>query len=274
MWLRVRMGDKMLVVIRGAGDLASGIAVRLHHAGFCIVMLDIAHPTTVRRTVAFSEAIRLESMTVEDVCARLVGTPAEARACVEQGSIAVLVDPIAACVSQLQPHVLVDAIIAKRNLGTRITDAPLVIGVGPGFTAGVDCHAVVETKRGHHLGRVFWEGSAAPNTGVPGVIAGHSADRVLRAPAAGVFEPVLSIGDEVHAGDVAAMVDGVPMRCTIDGVLRGLLAPGVEVTSGMKAGDIDPRDVRDHCWTVSDKARSIGGGVLEAILASATRSTL
>ena len=274
MWLRVRMGDKMLVVIRGAGDLASGIAVRLHHAGFSIVMLDIAHPTTVRRTVAFSEAIRLESMTVEDVRAQLVGTPAEARACVEQGSIAVLVDPTAACISRLQPHVLVDAIIAKRNLGTRITDAPLVIGVGPGFTAGVDCHAVVETKRGHHLGRVLWEGSAAPNTGVPGVIAGHSADRVLRAPAAGVFEPVLSIGDEVHAGDVAAMVDGVPMRCTIDGVLRGLLAPGVEVTPGMKAGDIDPRDVRDHCWTVSDKARAIGGGVLEAILASATRSTL
>ena len=259
----------MLVVIRGAGDLASGVAVRLRHAGFDIVMLDIAEPTTVRRTVAFSEAIRLGSMTVEDVQARLVSSPAEARTCVKQGSIAVLVDPTAACVPRLQPQVLVDAIIAKRNLGTCITDAPLVIGVGPGFTAGRDCHAVVETKRGHDLGRVLWKGSAAPNTGVPGDIAGHGADRVLRAPAAGAFEPVLSIGDAVHAGDVAATVAGVPLRCTIDGILRGLLAPGVEVAPGMKAGDIDPRDVRDHCWTVSDKARAIGGGVLEAILAAA-----
>lgn len=257
----------MLVVIRGAGDLATGVAVRLFRAGCSVVACDIEKPTTVRRTVAFSEAIRLGSTTVEGVEARRVSTVGEVAAELVARRVPVLVDPEAVCAQMLRPDVLVDAIIAKRNTGTRITDAPVVIALGPGFTAGVDCHAVIETKRGHDLGRVIWEGSAAPNTGVPGVIAGHGADRVLRAPADGVFEPVLAIGDEVHAGDVAAMVAGVALRCTIDGVLRGLLAPGVEVTSGMKAGDIDPRGVREHCFTVSDKARAVAGGVLEALLA-------
>lgn len=257
----------MLVVIRGAGDLATGIAVRLVRAGCHVVMCDIAQPTTVRRTVAFSEAIRLGEATVEDVRARLVEDADEARAAVAAGEVAVLVDPAARCVEALRPAVLVDAIIAKRNLGTRITDAPAVIGVGPGFTAGIDCHAVVETKRGHHLGEVIWKGSAIPNTGVPGIIAGHGADRVLRAPASGTFEPVRSIGDVVQAGEVVATVDGVTLPATIDGVLRGLLAPGIPVTPGMKAGDIDPRGEVEHCFSVSDKARAVGGGVLEALLA-------
>ncbi|OUP08706.1 selenium-dependent molybdenum cofactor biosynthesis protein YqeB [Collinsella sp. An2] len=257
----------MLVVVRGAGDLATGIAVRLHAAGCRVVMCDIARPTTVRRTVAFSEAIRLGTMEVEGVRARFAADVDKARAILAKGEIAVLVDPDAACVSKLSPDALVDAILAKRNLGTHITDAPAVVGVGPGFTAGLDCHAVVETKRGHYLGRVIWEGSAIPNTGVPGIIAGHGADRVLRAPAEGRFEPVREIGDVVHAGDVAATVAGIPMTCTIDGVLRGLLAPGVSVTPGMKAGDIDPRGVVEHCFSVSDKARAVGGGVLEAVLA-------
>ena len=257
----------MLVVIRGAGDLATGIAVRLHAAGCRIVMCDIAQPTTVRRTVAFSEAIRLGEAVVEGVAARLARDASEARSLAESGVVAVLVDPSAQCIGELAPDVVVDAILAKKNLGTTRALAPAVIGVGPGFCAGDDCHAVVETKRGHYLGRVIWKGSAIPNTGVPGVIAGHGADRVLRAPAAGPFEPVRSIGDEVRAGEVVARVAGVDLPATIDGVLRGLLAPGVPVTPGMKAGDIDPRDVAAHCNTVSDKARAVGGGVLEALLA-------
>ena len=255
----------MLTEIRGAGDIATGIALRLHRAGCAVVMCDLAQPTSIRRTVSFSEAIRLGSCEVEGVCARLATDVAEARRIASGGDVAVLVDSDAESVSELRPEVLVDAILAKRNLGTTLDMAPVVIGVGPGFTAPRDCHACVETKRGHYLGQVIYEGSPAPNTGIPGVIAGHSADRVLRAPADGVFEPVLEIGDVVRAGQVAALVSGIPMRCTIDGVLRGLLQEGVKVTSGMKSGDIDPRCARAHCFTSSDKARAVGGGVLEAV---------
>lgn len=255
----------MLVEIRGAGDIATGIALRLHRAGCKIVMCDLAVPTSIRRTVSFSEAIRLGECEVEGVRAKLARSAAEARSIMVNGDVAVMVDPDAVSVPQFKPTVLVDAILAKKNLGTTMHMAPVVIGVGPGFTAGKDCHACVETKRGHYLGQVLYEGSPAPNTGVPGVIAGHSADRVLRAPADGIFEPVLAIGDIVRAGQVAATVNGVPMPCTIDGVLRGLLQEGVEVTAGMKSGDIDPRCERAHCFTSSDKARAVGGGVLEAI---------
>lgn len=256
----------MLVEIRGAGDIATGIALRLHGAGCQVVMCDIAAPTSIRRTVCFSEAIRLGACEVEGVRARLAQTVAEARQILAAGDVAVLVDPDAASVAELEPEVLVDAILAKRNLGTTADMAPVVIGVGPGFTAGSDCDAVVETKRGHYLGRVIYEGAAAPNTGIPGEIAGHSADRVLRAPADGTFEPHLSIGDRVHAGEVAAVVSGIPMTCTIDGVLRGLLPEGTRVSAGMKSGDIDPRCERAHCFSASDKARAVGGGVLEALL--------
>ena len=253
--------------MRGAGDLATGVAVRLVRSGFEVVACDIAQPTTVRRTVAFSEAVRRGETEVEGVRAVLAPDAARARSIARAGAVAVLVDPSARCVRALNPDAVVDAIIAKRNLGTSIDMAPAVVGVGPGFTAGVDCHAVVETQRGHDLGRVILSGSAAPDTGVPGLIAGHGADRVLRAPAAGAFEPVLEIGDAVRAGDVAAYVAGESVVCTIDGVLRGLLADGVPVKRGMKAGDIDPRGVRAHCFTISDKARAVGGGVLEAVLA-------
>ena len=255
----------MLVYVRGAGDIATGIALRLYRCGFHVVMADLAVPTSIRRTVCFSEAIRLGETMVEDVRGVLCADADAARAAMGEGNVAVLVDPEAAMARELKPDVLVDAILAKKNLGTTMDMAPVVIGVGPGFTAGRDCHAVVETKRGHYLGQVILDGPAAPNTGIPGVIAGHSADRVLRAPADGVFEPVLEIGDVVRAGQVAATVAGVPMTCTIDGVLRGLLQAGVEVTAGMKSGDIDPRCERAHCFTASDKARAVGGGVLEAI---------
>lgn len=256
----------MLVYMRGAGDLATGIALRLHRAGFEVVCADIAQPTCIRRTVAFSEAIRLGRVRVEDVDAELAADARAARAIIDAGGVAVVVDEDAALIPALRPDVVVDAILAKRNLGTTIDMAPIVVGVGPGFTAGVDCHAAVETKRGHYLGRALYEGSPIPNTGVPGVIAGHGAERVLRAPSDGTFEPLAEIGDAVRAGDVVARVGDEEVTASIDGVLRGLLAPGVHVTRGMKAGDVDPRGDAAFCDTVSDKASAVGGGVLEAIL--------
>ena len=227
----------MLVLIRGAGDLASGIALRLHHAHLSVVMTDLPQPTAIRRTVCFSQAIVYGSMTVEDVTARFCAAPENAA-----------------------------AILAKKNLGTRITDAPCVIGVGPGFTAGEDCHAAVETMRGHTLGRALYHGSPLPNTNIPGLIGGFAGERVLRAPADGIFVQKLEIGASVHTGDVAGTVNGVPMLCQIDGMLRGILPDGTPVTRGMKSGDVDPRGKREYCDLVSDKALAIGGGVLEAIL--------
>lgn len=256
----------MLVVIRGAGDLATGIALRLWRAHIRVVMTDIERPTAIRRTVCFSQAIVHGETTVEDVTAKRSSTPEEALGILKTGNIPVLADPNGACIPVLKPDVVVDAILAKKNLGTKITDAPVVIGVGPGFTAGVDCHAVVETMRGHYLGRVIQEGSAIPNTGIPGLIGGFAGERVLRAPADGVFHQILDIGAQVKMGDVAATVDGVPMTCTLDGVLRGILADGTPVFKGMKAGDIDPRCEIRHCYCASDKALAVGGGVLEAVL--------
>ena len=256
----------MLVLIRGAGDLATGIALRLHRAGLRVVMTDLPRPTAIRRTVAFSQAIVHGEAAVEGVTARLAQSPAGVPALLEAGIIPVLADPEGACVPVLRPDALVDAILAKKNLGTRITHAPVVIGVGPGFTAGTDCHAVVETMRGHYLGRALYEGSAQPNTGIPGLIGGFAGERVLRAPADGVFHQLLDIGAQVKQGDIAAQVGGQPMVCTLDGVLRGILAEGTPVHKGMKAGDIDPRCELRHCYCASDKALAVGGGVLEALL--------
>lgn len=256
----------MLVVIRGAGDLASGIALRLYRSGMRVVMTDLEHPTAIRRTVCFSQAIPLGETQVEGVTAVRTADAVQARERLETGVIPVLADPEGACIPLLRPDGVVDAILAKRNLGTRITDAPAVVGVGPGFTAGVDCHAVVETMRGHTLGRVYYTGSALPNTNVPGLIGGYAGERVLRAPADGMFHQALDIGAEVRPGDPAGYVDGLPMVCTIGGVLRGILPDGTPVHKGMKAGDVDPRCVREHCYTASDKALAVGGGVLEALL--------
>ena len=256
----------MLVLIRGAGDLASGIALRLRHAKFDIVMTDLPRPTAIRRTVCFSQAILFGKMQVEDVAAEYAQSVEAVESILKRGNIAVLADPQASCIETLKPDVVVDAILAKRNLGTKITDAPCVIGVGPGFTAKVDCHACVETMRGHTLGRMITDGSPIPNTNIPGHIGGFAGERVLRAPKDGIFRQVLQIGDMVQAGDIAGTVDGEPMRCTIGGVLRGLLADGTEVHKGMKSGDVDPRGEKSYCDLVSDKALSIGGGVLEAIL--------
>lgn len=257
----------MLVVIRGAGDIATGVALRLHRAGMRVVMCDLPTPTSIRRTVCFSEAIRLGETRVEGVRGVLCADATTARAVARAGDVAVLADPDASCVAELAPDVLVDAILAKRNLGTRRGMAPVVVGVGPGFTAPVDCDAAVETMRGHYLGRVYYQGSPLPNTAVPGLIGGYAGERVMRAPADGVFEPCVEIGATVRAGDVCARVAGEPMRATIDGVVRGLLQAGVRVTAGMKSGDVDPRCHPEYIETSSDKALAVGGGVLEAILA-------
>lgn len=256
----------MLVVIRGAGDIATGIALRLHRTGIRLILTDLPQPTSIRRTVCFSEAIRLGQTAVEGVSACLTQTPKEARELAAQGIVAVMADPEGHCIAQLKPDGVVDAILAKKNLGTRMEMAPVVVGVGPGFTAGTDCHAAVETMRGHTLGRVLYSGSPLPNTGIPGNIGGYTAERVLRAPAEGIFEPQMEIGQQVKAGQVAAIVNGQPMLCTIDGCLRGLLQQGVPVFQGMKCGDIDPRCKPEHCLCASDKALAVGGGVLEALL--------
>jgi xanthine dehydrogenase accessory factor len=264
--------DFPLVVIRGAGDLASGVALRLHRAGFPVVMTEIAQPLAVRRTVAFAQAIFDGVCQVEEVGGRRCGLE-EALAVVAQREIAVIIDPAGAALRQLQPRVVVDAIMAKRNIGTRRADAPFVVALGPGFVVGVDCHAVVETDRGHNLGRVLWQDSAAPDTGEPGELPGDGrrGSRVLRARAAGHVLGRFTIGDHIEAGVEIAVVRDASGReyssvAPFAGVLRGLIHPSVAVTAGMKIGDLDPRADATYCFTVSDKALAIGGGVTEAIL--------
>ena len=259
----------MLVVIKGAGDLASGIALRLHHSRIDVVMTDLPVPLAVRRTVAFSEAVRLGSTCVEDVKAERAESVEEVRDCLERGVIPVMPDPEARIIDILKPEVVVDAILAKRNTGTAPDDADLVIGVGPGFTAGKDCHAVIETKRGHTLGRVIREGSAIPNTGVPGNVGGQTIRRLIKAPCDGIFHPEREIGDLVKEGERVGNVDGEPVCAQTDGKIRGLLQDGAPVTRGLKSGDVDPRGASADHTTVSEKALAIGGGVLEAILSFA-----
>ena len=256
----------MKVVIKGAGDLATGIGARLRKSGFLVIMTDLEIPTAVRRTVAFSRAIYEQEAKVEGLLAKRANSFEEVETILEEGNIPVLVDSEAHIVKQWKPEVVVDAILAKKNLNTSMEDAPLVIGVGPGFFAGKDCHKVVETKRGHYLGRVIEEGSAIPNTGIPGNIGGYTVERIIRATADGIFRPVAQIGDLVQQGDLIAYSGEEPIYALITGIVRGMLQEGVIVTKGMKSGDIDPRCEKEHCFSISDKARSIGGGVLEAIL--------
>ena len=256
----------MLILVKGAGDLATGTAVRLYRAGFQVVMTDIAQPTAVRRTVAFSQCIYDGQTTVEGITARKAENRDQVRDILAAGEIPVLVDPQASILPQLPFMAVVDAILAKKNLGTTISDAPIVLALGPGFTAGADCHGVIETKRGHDLGRLILEGTAIPNTGVPGDVGGYTTERIIRAPADGPFEPVAQIGQQVNLGDVVAKVNGIPVTAQLTGIVRGMLPAGIPVTAGMKSGDIDPRCEVRHCFTVSDKARAIGGGVLEGIL--------
>jgi xanthine dehydrogenase accessory factor len=257
------------VLVRGAGDLATGVIVRLSRAGFLVAALEIQRPTAIRRTVALSEAVYEGRALVEGIGARLAESPAEVLSLLEPGMVPVLVDPSCSCLGQLAPMALVDAIIAKRNLGTRIDMAPIVLALGPGFEAGLDAQAVIETNRGHDLGRVLEKGCAEADTGVPGLIGGYGPERVLRAPIAGIVEPLCSIGDTLRAGDPVFDISGsnrARVVAPFDGVVRGLIRPGFSAAAGFKAADIDPRCRREHCFSVSDKARAIGGGVLEAIL--------
>ena len=261
------------ICIKGAGDLATGVAIRLHASGFThILMLETEAPLAVRRKVSFSEAIYFQEKTVEGVFAKRVDHPDEVEAAWEAGAIPVMVDPGWQILEMAVFDVVVDAIVAKRNLGSRLTDAPLVIGLGPGFTVGVDVHCVVETQRGHYLGRVMHSGQAIANTGIPGAIAGFDVERVLKAPVAGIFTTDLDIGDMVSTGQSVGQVAGVPVTARIDGLLRGLLRSGTQVSQKTKLGDIDPRTDphtgMSSCDVVSDKARALGGSVLEAILAT------
>lgn len=259
--------NEIVIAVKGAGEMATGIACRLYNANFRrIFMMDIENPMAVRRRVSFCEAVHDGAASVEGILSIKCESPSGIEAAWTQNAIPILVDPAWEAIKRLSPHVVIDAVIAKRNLGTRITEAPLVIGLGPGFTAGKDVHMAIETNRGHDLGRVILDGSPEPNTGIPGTIAGIAGERVLRAPCAGVFTSHLDIGALVQKGDVAGYVDGQPVITIIDGVIRGLIRPQTHVKAGLKIGDVDPRGNPVYCNTISEKARALGGSVLEAIL--------
>lgn len=266
---KLRKSPHSVVVVRGGGDLATGIIVRLKKAGFYVIALECAHPTSIRRTVSLSEAVYDGEKEVEGIKAVLVHTFSDAVSLSSiSGVVPVLVDENAQSVKRIRPLVLVDAIMAKRNLGTSINDADLVIGVGPGFTAGIDCHAVIETMRGHYLGSVIKEGSAEPNTGIPGLVGGVSSERVVHAPSSGIVKGIRNIGDSVEKDSVIALIGDVEVKAPISGTLRGLIRSGLTVKKGFKIADVDPRNVKEYITTCSDKAKAIAGGVLEAILSS------
>lgn len=253
------------VLVKGAGDLASGVALAFHQSGFQVLMTEVAQPTVIRRTVAFASCVFDGETEIEGVAARRA-EPETYQEILKSGKIGVLVDPEAKILGRYRPDIVVDAILAKRNLGTKMEDAPVVIGLGPGFTAGKDCHLVVETKRGHDLARVISRGSAVANTGIPGVIGGKGLERVLYAPAAGTVLHYRKIGDLLEEGDPVLEVSGRIVKSPFPGVLRGLIQEGLEVPSGMKIGDVDPRMEPGYCHSISDKARAIGRGALEGAL--------
>jgi len=257
----------VLVLIRGGGDLASGVAVRLHHSGFEVMITELPKPLVVRRTVSFAEAVSDGSKEVEGITAVLINTPGDVKDSVRVGNIPVLIDPDLACMREVRPDVVVDARMRKKEPSEGKELATLVIGLGPGFIAGENCHAVVETNRGHNLGRVIWAGPPQEDTGIPGQVQGFASERVLRAPEDGKLVTGAKIGDEVKNGTVIALVGSQAVLAPFDGILRGLIDPGTQVTKGMKIGDVDPRDDPTIYSLVSDKARAVGGGVLEAILA-------
>lgn len=256
----------LMVLIKGAGEMGTGVAHRLASSHFQVCLTEITHPQAVRRLVAFSEAVYDGEKEVEGIVAKAVSSPDEVLRLWKEGRIPLLIDPQAKIKDAVKFDVVVDAILAKRNTGTQLSDAPLVIALGPGFRAGADVHAIIETNRGHNLGRVILKGEAEPNTGIPGEIGGFTEERVLRAPQAGRLSVLKDLGAPVAHDEVVATVEGAPVKAKIKGVLRGLLRDGMTVEKGMKLGDIDPRGKREFCYTISDKALAIAGGVLEAIL--------
>lgn len=258
------------ILVRGGGDLASGVILRLVHAGFRVLLTELPQPLTVRRTVSFSQAVYDGQIRVEDVVAHRINALAEAQAAWQAGELPVLIDAQADARLDFNPHVLVDARMRKKPPELGRDCAPLVVGLGPGFDAGSNCDAVVETNRGPFLGRVIWSGPAEADTGVPESVNGMRAERVLRAPCDGALHAVAVIGDRLAPGALVAEVAGRPVASPFAGVLRGLVQDGLRVNSGEKIGDVDPRNDPRLCWLVSDKALAVGGGVLEAILGSPT----
>ncbi|MBQ7887657.1 MAG: EF2563 family selenium-dependent molybdenum hydroxylase system protein [Clostridia bacterium] len=266
------MDTKEIIIVRGGGDMATAVIHRLWRAGLCVLVLETDRPSAIRRQVAVSEAVYDGKATVEEMTAVRVDAVSQCEAVWAMGDVPLLVDPKGATISLLRPAVVVDAMIAKRNLGTHMTMAPLTIALGPGFTAGVDVHAVIETMRGHNLGRIIRSGSAQPNTGIPGKIGGYAAERVIHAPCAGVIRHLHTIGDYVNQGEpIAVISDGEgerPVPASISGLIRGLIREGYAVPKGFKIADIDPRrEEYANCFTISDKARCIAGSVLELVCA-------
>jgi xanthine dehydrogenase accessory factor len=263
--------ENSIVLIKGGGEMASGVAHRLSRCHFRVCMTEIPKPQAVRREVSFCEAVYEGEKTVEGITAKRVHSYDEVIVVWNSDRMPLIVDATATIKKILKPDVMVDAIMAKKNLGTKITDAPLVIALGPGFYAGKDAHLVVETKRGHNLGKIIEDGQAEKDTGIPGLIAGFSIERILRAPGNGILSNVMEIGTSVEAGDMVASVNDFPIETKVNGIIRGLLRDGAEVWKGMKIGDVDPRGIEEYCYTISDKASAIGGGVLEGILSHLNR---
>ena len=255
-----------IVIVRGAGDIASGIIHRLYMSGFKVIALEIEKPLSIRRTVSFSEAIYDGETSVEGVKAVFADNLKAALSILEDGNVPVLIDEEGLSINQIKPVAVVDAILAKKNMGTHKNMAPVTVGVGPGFYAGDDVHYVVETQRGHYLGRVIYKGSAALNSGIPGIIMGYGKERVIKSPQDGLIKHVRKIGDLVNEGDLICYVGDEEVRASISGVIRGLIRENLYVPNGLKIGDIDPRKEIDYAYTISDKARAVAGGVLEAIL--------
>jgi xanthine dehydrogenase accessory factor len=260
-----------LVIVRGGGDIASGTIYKLYKCGFKVLILETDYPSAIRRNVAFSEAVYEGKQTVEDVTCYLVKSIDEAIDYIQDGKLPIMVDKEGKSIEELKPFVVVDAILAKHNLGTHRQMAPITIALGPGFEANKDVDVVIETMRGHRLGRTIYEGYAIKNTGVPGIIAGYGKERVIHSPAKGILRNVCKVTDTVKKDQVIAYIEtndgNIEVKATIDGLLRGLIRDGYPVTKGFKIADIDPRiDEYNNCFTISDKARCIAGGVVEAIL--------
>ncbi len=261
------MKREQLIAIKGAGDLASGIALRLWRSGYRIIMSELPVPLCIRRTIAFSSAVFDGSAKVENAEGILVQDINNINDVWGENKLPIIVDENAERILSLKPDVLIDARIIKSwRDDTHLDDASLVIGLGPGFTAGENAHCVIETNRGHNMGRVFWSGAAEPDTGIPGTIKGEGLRRVIKAPCGGIFKPLVEIGDEVEEGELIARIDETEIRAQLSGIVRGIIYPGITVWEKLKIMDIDPRGNRNHCFTVSDKATALGGGVLEAIL--------
>lgn len=259
--------NKTLVIVRGGGDIATGSIQKLYRAGFKVLVLEIEKPSAIRRKVAFCEAIYEKEMTIEGVTAKLCNSIEDIEQVWREKKIPILVDSTGESIYKLKPQVVIDGILAKKNYGTNREMAPITIGLGPGFTAGEDVDVVIETMRGHNLGKLIFEGKPMANTGIPGIIKGVGKERVIYSPCAGVVKNICKIGDMVEENQVIATVDGVEVLATISGVLRGLIREGYEVPEKFKMADIDPREEEQaNCFTISDKARAIGGAVLEAVL--------